>query len=297
MNEGSRSNGPIEADEPNDPSRRPATGASIGWAFVVSALASLGLAVVYLYGGQPQVEGALIGISLGGLAYGFVMWAKLFLPGGHFVEERKPLSSSTEDREEFLGRLSEGGGLIGRRKFLSKLLWTALGALGVALFFPLRSLGPKPGRSLFSTAWGPGVRVVSESGQPISVNDVPVGGVVTVFPESNPEATDAQALLIRMGDGFRPLPGREQWAPDGYVAYSKICTHAGCPVGLYEQKRGLLFCPCHQSVFNALDGARPEAGPAARPLPQLPLMVDGEGFLAAQGDFSGPVGPGFWNLP
>jgi len=267
-------------------------------AFVVSTLASLGLAVLYLVGGQPQLEGALIGLSLGGLAFGFVMWAKLFLPGGNYVEERKPLPSGEAVRDRFVEELSESGRLIGRRRVLSKMLWTALGALAAALFFPIRSLGPKPGRGLFSTPWQPGVRVVRENGQAVTAADLPPGGVITVFPEGKTAAADAQAILIRVEpDAFRPLPGREAWAPEGYVAYSKICTHAGCPVGLYEQASGRLFCPCHQSVFDALDGARPTSGPAVRPLPQLPLSIDRDGFLTALGDFSDPVGPGFWNLP
>ena len=280
-----------------DPRRGP-TGASIGWAFALSSLASVGLAVVYLFGGQPQLEGALIGVSLGGLAYGFVMWAKLFLPGGNYVEERKPLASPAADRDRFVEDLSASGRLIGRRRFLSKMLWTALGALGLALFFPIRSLGPKPGRALFETPWRPGVRVVTETGRPVAAADLPTGGVLTVFPEGRTTAADAQALLIRVDPAeLKPVPGREEWAPQGFVAYSKICTHAGCPVGLYDQRSGDLFCPCHQSVFDALDGARPTAGPATRPLPQLPLMVDRDGFIVAQGDFSEPAGPGFWNLP
>lgn len=276
----------------------PPTGRAIGVAFVLSALASVGLTVVYAFGGQPQLEGMLIGLSLGGLAYGFVMWAGLFLPGGDQVEERKPLPSPAEDRDRLIEDLEESGRLIGRRKFLSRLLWTALSALGVALFFPVRSLGPSPGRSLFETPWRAGVRLVGEDGAPIAATDLQTGGVLTVFPEGNTEAADAQALLIRIDPAqFKPVPGREQWSPQGFVAYSKICTHAGCPVGLYEQRSGDLFCPCHQSVFDALDGARPTAGPATRPLPQLPLTVDGEGFVVAAGDFSEPVGPGFWNLP
>ena len=279
-------------------SRPPATGRSIGVAFVVSALASIGLTVLYAFGGQPQLEGVLIGLSLGGLAYGFVMWARLFLPPGDQVEDRKPLPSPAADRERVIEDLEEGGRLLGRRRFLSRLLWTALGALGVALFFPVRSLGPSPGRSLFETPWKAGVRLVGEDGAPIAAADLQGGGVFTVFPEGNVAAADSQALLIRVDPAqFKPVPGREQWAPQGFVAYSKICTHAGCPVGLYEQRSGDLFCPCNQSVFDALDGARPTAGPAVRPLPQLPLMVDGEGFITAAGDFSDPVGPGFWNLP
>ena len=123
-----------------------------------------------------------------------------------------------------------------------------------------------------------------------------VGGTITVFPEGAEQAGDAQVVLIRVAPGRnRPRRGRETWAPEGNVAYSKICTHVGCPVGLYQEDTHELVCPCHQSTFDVLDGARPRFGPATRPLPQLPLAVDGEGYLVAQSDFTEPVGPGFWN--
>jgi ubiquinol-cytochrome c reductase iron-sulfur subunit len=119
---------------------------------------------------------------------------------------------------------------------------------------------------------------------------------LTVFPEGHTGSADSQTVLIRVDTStLQPLPGRESWSPDGYLAYSKICTHAGCPVGLYEQSSNSLFCPCHQSVFDVLEGAKPIAGPATRPLPQLPLEIGADGFLRAQGDYIEPVGPGFWN--
>jgi ubiquinol-cytochrome c reductase iron-sulfur subunit len=119
-----------------------------------------------------------------------------------------------------------------------------------------------------------------------------------VFPNGHLDAADSQALLIRVDPAdLTAVPGRESWSPDGYICYSKICTHAGCPVGLYEQASGRLFCPCHQSVFDALNGAEPLDGPATRPLPQLPLEVDPQGHLRSRSDFSDPVGPGWWNGP
>jgi ubiquinol-cytochrome c reductase iron-sulfur subunit len=126
----------------------------------------------------------------------------------------------------------------------------------------------------------------------------PLAAFLAGIPEGRLDASDAQALLIRMTpDELVPQAGRESWSPDGFIAYSKLCTHAGCPIGLYEQSTGRLFCPCHQSVFEARQGAKPTAGPATRPLPQLPLSVDEEGFLRAGGDFPEPVGPGFWDRP
>jgi ubiquinol-cytochrome c reductase iron-sulfur subunit len=123
-----------------------------------------------------------------------------------------------------------------------------------------------------------------------------VDGVLTVFPEGHVGSADGQTLLIHVGEGRLQLTGeRAGWAPEGFVAYSKVCTHAGCPVGLYRASQASLICPCHQSTFDVLRGAVPTFGPAARPLPQLPIqLVDGE--FRALGDFPEPVGPSFWDL-
>jgi ubiquinol-cytochrome c reductase iron-sulfur subunit len=136
---------------------------------------------------------------------------------------------------------------------------------------------------------------VTEDNEPVLAADVPLEGLVTVFPEGYPGSADGQAILIRLREGLlQPLPGREDWAPRGYVVYSKVCTHAGCPVGLYETESHQVLCPCHQSTFNVLEGCRPVFGPAAAPLPQLPIDIDADGYLVARGDFSAPVGPAFW---
>ena len=208
------------------------------------------------------------------------------------------LFRSSEEREAFAQDFYRSERDISRRSFLGRMLLAALGALGVAAIFPIRSLGPSPGRSLFTTSWRHGSRLVTSDGTPVVAADVNVGSLLTVFPEGHTDAADSQTVLIHVDpSAFSPPAGRETWSPEGYLAYSKICTHAGCPVGLYEQATNRLFCPCHQSVFDVLDAAKPLAGPATRPLPQLPLEVDGDGFLRAQSDFSGPVGPGWWNGP
>jgi ubiquinol-cytochrome c reductase iron-sulfur subunit len=277
-------------------SRRSARGLAVGIAFGASVLASLGLAVVYVLGGQPQIEGALLLVALGSIGVGLVLWAKRFLPVGVDEESREPLPSRPEEREVAGEAFEAGAELVGRRRVLVRMLAAALGALGVALLFPIRSLGRAPGSVLFHTGWRAGVRAVQENGAPVRASEMVPGTVVTVFPEGDVGVADSQTLLIGLEPGsYRPLPGREQWAPENVVGYSKICTHVGCPVGLYQPAEHLLFCPCHQSAFDVLNGARPVAGPAARPLPQLPLSIDGEGFLIAQGDFPEPVGPGFWD--
>jgi ubiquinol-cytochrome c reductase iron-sulfur subunit len=166
----------------------------------------------------------------------------------------------------------------------------------VAALFPIRSLGSRPGRSLYRTDWRPGRRLVTEDGGPLRPDELVPHSVVTVYPEGHVESADAQTLLIRLPDEVEP-PGPDGWTVGGLCAFSKICTHAGCPVGLYQAATQELFCPCHQSTFSVPAGAEPTFGPATRPLPQLPLAVDDAGFLVAQSDFPEPVGPGFWTRP
>ena len=265
-------------------------------AFVFSALASLALVVVYVTGGQPQLEGILLGIGLGGLGIGLVAWARNLMPSGPFVQARKVTLRQATELEEVEESLDQSVATIGRRRFLGRLLAVSLGAFGVAAVFPIRSLGTRPGRALFHTSWRKGSRAVTDTGEPIRPADLPVDGVITVFPDGAVGTEDSQTLLIRLPAGaYRPLPGREDWAPGDVVGFSKVCTHAGCPVGLYRADSKELYCPCHQSVFEVLEGARPAAGPATMPLPQLPMDVDADGYLVARSDYTEPVGPGFWN--
>jgi len=266
--------------------------------FLVSAAAAIALAVVYWEGGQPQAEGVLLAITLGGIGVGIVLWAKHFMPGEEVAEERHPMASTEEEIAAFGADFRAGGSSLGRRRVLVATAGGACAALGVALLFPIRSLGPRPGSGLKRTAYrGGGRRVVREDGSPVRPDDLPVDGLITVWPDGNTDAADAPTLLIKVrpDQGFEPRDGREDWTVDGIVAYSKLCTHVGCPVGLYQAESGLLLCPCHQSTFDVMRHAKPVFGPATRSLPQLPLGVDDEGYLIATGDFSGPVGPGFWD--
>jgi quinol---cytochrome c reductase iron-sulfur subunit len=276
--------------------RGPETPAAV--ALGLSILAAIGLAVVYVLGGQPQAEGALLGVALGGLGIGLILWGKRLLRAEELVEERHVGPSLEEERVAAGTALGRGEWDIGRRRFLSRLLLGALGALGLAALFPIRSLGPSPGRSLFVTRWRRGSRVVDEDGVPVRADRLSVGSVLTVYPEGAVGSADSQTLLLRVDPGLLALPPtRLAWAPEGYVAYSKVCTHAGCPVGLYRAPTHRLLCPCHQSTFDVLAGAVPTFGPATRPLPQLPIEIDAEGFLRALGDYPEPIGPGFWNRP
>ena len=263
--------------------------------FVVAMLDPLGLAVAYAVGSQPQLEGALLGTSLVGIGVGCVVWAHALLPHGPFEQPREPLASTAGERaafEEDLGR----EGVVTRRRLLVGSLLGALGALGVALLFPIRSLGPSPGNTLRRTPWRAGVRAVTDDGEPVRAAAVPMGGLVTVFPDGHPGSADGQVVLVRIPARDVDLPaGRRDWSAGGLLAYSKVCTHAGCPVGLFEAEQATLLCPCHQSAFDVRTGATPVFGPAARALPQLPIEIDDDGFVVAQSDFHEPIGPTYWN--
>jgi ubiquinol-cytochrome c reductase iron-sulfur subunit len=267
-------------------------------AFVVAIVAGIGLFVVYFAGGQTQLEGVLFALALGGFGVGIVLWGNKLLAAHDAVEERHEFTSGEAGREAFEHAVAdEVGPVLGRRSVLVKLLAGAGGALGLALLLPVLSLGPAPGRTLKQTAWKRGSKVVDETGKLITLDSIPENGFITVFPEGHAGSADSQALLIRVPEGLLRLPPEKlAGVPEGtHVCYSKICTHAGCPVGLYRAETHSLLCPCHQSQFDVLDGAKPFFGPAARPLPQLPLEVDDQGVLVATGDFDAPVGPAFWD--
>ncbi len=282
-----------------DLSRRPGIEWLIGIAFTLSVLATIGLGITYWLGGQPQVEGALLFVALGGIGVGVVAWGKYLVPQGPYVQERHELRSEDLEREAMHASLARGLHQVQRRSFLLRLLGAAVGAFGLINLFPfLRSLGPVPGKSLFLTNWKPGSRLVTASGRVVTANDLEVGGILTVFPEgyeNTPMTAIDQVVLVRPATtDLVTRPGRETWGPRGYLAFSKVCTHAGCPVGLYQELTQQLLCPCHQSLFDVLTGATNVFGPAPRPLPQLPLYIDAEGVLRAQAGFDEPVGPGFW---
>lgn len=269
---------------------------AISLAFVASALASVGLLVVYITGfGGAQLEGILLGVALGGVGIGIVVWAIALLHGPVESEERHDLASPQAEVTAASTALDIEE--LTRRRFLVRLLAGTGALLAAALALPAFSLGPEPGRALFQTAWRRGVRVVDANGEPVRLDELAVGGVRTVFPEGSVGRADSQTMLIRLRPSDLHLPDdRGAWAPDGHVAYSKVCTHAGCPVGLYRSQDQVLICPCHQSTFDITRGAVPIFGPAARPLPQLPLEVDAAGYLVAGGPYDAPVGPSFWNV-
>lgn len=260
----------------------------------LATLAAVGLGITYWTGGQPQLEGTALSVALVSLGLAFALWGRHLLPNEPYVEDRPPLDEGDEEAEALARDLGRGHEL-GRRPLLVRMVVVAGAALGGAALFPIRSLGPKPGLDALRTPWRHRRRAVTSDGRVVHAEDVAVGGLVTIFPEHDTSGASGQAVLVRVPSDRLRLPrGREGWAPGGLVAFSKVCTHAGCPVGLYQAESHTLLCPCHQSEFDVLRGAEPVSGPAAWPLPQLPLRIDDDGAIRSTGDFSAPVGPGWW---
>jgi ubiquinol-cytochrome c reductase iron-sulfur subunit len=264
-------------------------------AFGLATLGAIGFALVFSLGGQVQLEGVCLALAFAGLGYGLATWGRRLLPRGPWVEEHEPFEPPPAERAAFEDELERDTRPVARRRLLGGSLGLALGSLGLAALFPLRSLGPRPPAWLSTTPWRAGARLVTKEGELVRAADLEPGELLTVFPEGFTEAGDAPVLLIRVDPAQLVLPGdRAGWAPDGLVAYSKLCTHLGCAVGLYEQESQRLFCPCHESAFDVLRAAQPLAGPATRPLPQLPVRVDTDGHVRAAGGLSDPPGPEYW---
>jgi ubiquinol-cytochrome c reductase iron-sulfur subunit len=285
-------------------------------AMVVGIVGFCAFIVAYWVDANNKWEAATLGVGMLGLGVGVIAWGKYLMPQGPFVEERHDFHSTDEEREAMTAAITQRGGMVvGRRRLLGGLFALGSTVMGVVLLFPLlRSLGPKPAKSegttgptaqsLFTTNWRQGSQLITVDGRAVTVNDLDVGGVLTVFPRGFAGSSPDQVILIRLAelgpeDPPYPIapPGHTSWGVQGYVAYSKLCTHLGCPVGLYQEQTQQLVCPCHQSIFNVNAGAVPEFGPAPRPLPQLPITVDTSGYLVANGGLNQAPGPGFWERP
>jgi ubiquinol-cytochrome c reductase iron-sulfur subunit len=252
--------------------------------------------------------GSSLGLALLSLAAGVTVWVRQIMPKYNLVQERHEMASDSETREyvkeTFLQGADESGFV--KHGLLRRTLLLAAAPLGLAPLVLLKDLGPLPGTALRHTAWGqptkdgkPRRLVVEGTGQPIRAADFnSPGGILSVVPEGFEEDLNALAKATLILLKFRPEELKSgtnlNWTHDGIVAYSKICTHVGCPAALYEQTTHHILCPCHQSTFDAADGAKVIFGPAARPLPQLPIGIDEQGYLVARSDFKVPVGPSFW---
>jgi ubiquinol-cytochrome c reductase iron-sulfur subunit len=270
----------------------------VGWALLVALAGGVGFLIVYWNFGSNWLLGGTLALFWGGLGAALVLHARWLMVRNEATEPREQLASAPVERELAQQDFLTGAGQIRRRGLLAAIRITAGGVLTGMIVSLFRSMGSPPQPSLFSTIWKRGQRLTTSDGKPVSVDTLKPGSTMIVFPEDMIDDERAQTVLIRVPEADLRLPdSRSNWAPMGYIAYSRVCTHAGCPVGLYLATTKTLMCPCHQSTFDILRGARPTGGPAARPLPQLPLYTDGDGILRAAGGFTEPPGPGFWGMP
>ncbi|CAM3393895.1 Rieske 2Fe-2S domain-containing protein [Stackebrandtia soli] len=300
---------------------------TIAFFFALAGLGALGFVAVYAfwpweyeYGGASVMSkwytpmlGLCLGLALAGLGIGILTWSKKLLPVEELVQDRHD-GGSTEENKILAGAtvshmVDEIG--IKRRPLLKRALLFGSAPLGLAAIAPLGALLVDPKDDLYITGFngdrfndGHPVRLMLQDGTLVRPDMVSVGGQITVFPAIPGGATnvhaDSPTLLIHLRDADAQVARENayemyegaQWG--NYIAYSKICTHLGCPASLYEQQTNRLLCPCHQSQFLITDNAKPIFGPATRHLPQLPLDVDEEGFFIAKSDFKVPIGPAFW---
>jgi ubiquinol-cytochrome c reductase iron-sulfur subunit len=244
-------------------------------------------------------------ISLFFIGMGAIHWAKTLMPDTEVIAQRHEFRSPDSERKDFVTAVKEGAAAsgLGRRSLIKRSLGAALGLSALSPLILLRDLGPLPGKELEKTTWKSGTYLVTDPGnRRIKASDLEVGAVAQVLPEiEDPEhrklsdiAKDAVLLIRLRPQEFNLEADRLAMTHDGIIAFSKICSHMGCAVALYEQQTKHLLCPCHQSTFDVTRAAKVIFGPSARPLPQLDITIDQEGYLLARQPFSEPVGPSFW---
>jgi ubiquinol-cytochrome c reductase iron-sulfur subunit len=296
---------------PGDPAMEKRAEKFVAFFFLLAGLASCGFIAAYIGLEVHSLNstfhsnvalGVAMAVAFLAMAAGMVIWVRRLMPNIELTEARKPVASPADARQEFQQTFMEGAERSGfvKRPILRRSLIAASVPLALSPLVLLRDLGPLPETELRNTVWRKGLRLAVYGTnaliKPADFNTA--GGLITVIPEgyqdNDDELAKASAILIKFDPGQLQAPTNLSWTVQNIVCYSKICTHVGCPVALYEQTTHHILCPCHQSTFDATKGALVVFGPAPRPLPQLPLMVDSEGYLAAAGDFNQPVGPSFW---
>jgi ubiquinol-cytochrome c reductase iron-sulfur subunit len=275
---------------------------------LAAAAAAAGFIAVYSFNHLAH-QTQYLGLALG-LAFAFVA-AALIVVGKRLVvseerEEDYPLPGHPATQEEIEQLVEESGSRFTRKRLLLVGAGAAAGAIGAALVVPALSLGPFLDTDAFyETPWRRGVRLVDEHGKPLLLDEIERETFYTAYAQgADKEQLGSPLVVVRFEPSDLHLPpGRKDWAPGGVVAYSKICTHAGCAIALFRKPTfpvvepgPALICPCHYSTFDPTRGAKVIFGPAGRPLPQLPLAVDSKGGLRAAGNFSGPVGPAWWGV-
>ena len=267
--------------------------------------------------GTFQLSNLVLGLTFGLavllIGLGAIQWAKKLMPDVEVVQERHEMASPESADHEALDAYTRGKTESGfaQYKMIRRTLIGAMALFPIPLVVILRDLwvtppgSPGPATILSHTLWRKGSRIVVDGTyQPLKASDLPVGGMISAVPADLPAVEDATGnldargkaaiVVVRMAPNEIVSQQGTNWDYQGILAFSKICTHAGCPISLYEQRTHHLLCPCHQSTFDLADGGAVVFGPAARPMPQLPIGVDAEGYLVAQADFAVPIGPSFW---
>ena len=275
--------------------------------FGAATLCGVAVPVIYAWDAIPN-QTQFLGLAFG-LAFAFLSAACIVIAKRLIVTEdiEEEYGLTHPEDEEALEQLVDESGDRFTRKRLLILAGAGAGtALGAALVTPAASLGPVFDTStLYKTPWRRGVRLVDEAGHAFRADDIEEETFYTAYPEhAEREQMGAPIVVVRLKPAELRLPSaRSGWAPEGILAYSKICTHAGCAIALYRkptfapvEPRPALVCPCHYSTFDVANGGEVLFGPAGRPLPQLPLLVDPAGQLRAAGNFSGAVGPSWWGV-
>ena len=291
---------------PGDPDRRAETLVLV--LLVIATLSAIGFMVVYAIdaiGNQTQLLGIALALTFAALAAALIVIAHRLIVTEENEEEYPP-PGHPEKTEELAQIVEESGSRFTRKRLMTLTAGGAATALGAALVTPALSLGPWADTSqLNASPWRRGLRLIGSDGIPLFADQIEEKTFYTAFPEGGSrEEIAAPVIVVRLPEGDVRMPSdRRDWAPHGIVAYSKICTHAGCAIALYRtplfppvQPRPALVCPCHYSTFDPAKGGDVIFGPAGRALPQLPLMVGKDGALRAAGDFSGPVGPSWWGV-
>jgi ubiquinol-cytochrome c reductase iron-sulfur subunit len=273
-----------------------------------AAVCAAGFIAAYTLGGIPnrtQFLGLALGLAFAFLAAACTVVAKRLVVTEELEEEYGALENP-DDQKAIVEIVEQSGSRFTRKRLVKAAAGAAGAAVGAALIVPAASLGPILDTSAFyETPWRRGRRLVGENGKPFTADEIEQKVFYTAFPEgAEREDMGAPIVIVRLEPAQLHLPsGRDGWAPGGILAFSKICTHAGCAIALYRdplfppaEPKPALICPCHYSTFDVAKGGEVIFGPAGRPLPQLPLYVDQAGHLRAGGNFSGPVGPSWWGV-
>jgi ubiquinol-cytochrome c reductase iron-sulfur subunit len=294
----------------------------VSFLFLVAIVLFIGFVVAYVVYptdryitlpvmGAVSASNFLLGLTLGvGLfcvGAGAIHWAKKLMPDVEEVDERHDFRGSDEERAGAVALFMDGVDQSGFTRFpmIRRTLIGALALSPVAAVVLLRDLGPMPGTKLNHTLWAKGVRIVTDvTLAPLKASDIVFGGLVSCVPANLQEVEErtgtlnarakVPVILVRLRPDDIRNEQSKNWGYEGILCFSKICTHVGCPTALYEQQTHHLLCPCHQSTFDLADGGKVVFGPAARPMPQLAITVDADGYLVAQHDFTQPIGPSFW---